>query len=251
MISILIVAQNTYSLYGFKNFILNIYYISTSTFILCLIYLFWLQIKNTFIENLRLNQEKTEHLKFKRNNKIFYSLLNEKQLVEPILLNKHSILFGNPKAKLTINAITNPLCGFCTKAFKSYHKLLENYPEEIKLNIIFKVPSENLSQQSSQIAQRVVELYDINKEQAFSALVNWFDVRDVKKWQTQFGLTNEKSELKTLRAHNEICISNKIAYTPATIVANCQYPKSYEIDEISFFIKDLMDIGIEKEPSVT
>jgi len=113
------------------------------------------------------------------------------------------------------------------------------------------VPSNNLEQSSSQISQRIIELYKESSKVAFSSLVYWFEVRDVAEWQTKYGLPNEKTDLNILQQHKDICNLNDIRYTPATIINNYKYPKVYNVEDISFFIDNLTDIVIKKEPSMT
>ena len=251
VVASLVVSQTIIAFFTIDSFILNLNYSLISIFIFSLVYISWLQLKSLIVDNMSLNHEATEYLKFKRNEKLFKTLLEEEPIKESIFLNENSIILGNPNAKLTINAVTNPLCGFCTKAFESYHKLLQKHPDDIKLNVIFNVPSNNLEQSSSQISQRIIELYKESNQDAFSSLVYWFEVRDVTFWQTKYGKPNENAELTILEAHKSICDNNDIAYTPATIINNYKLPKAYNIEDISFFIDNLTDISIKKEPSVT
>ncbi len=246
VVASLIVSQTIIAFITFDSFIFNLNYSLISLFIFSLVYISWLQIKSLIVDNMSLNQEATEYLKFKRNEKLFKTLLEEEPIKESVFLNENSIVFGNPHAKLTIHTITNPLCGFCTKAFKSYHKLLQKHPNEIKLNVIFNVPSNNLEQPSSQISQRIIDLYKEDKQTAFSALTFWFEVRDVEKWQSKYGLPKNASELSVLKAHKNICDNNNIAYTPATIINNHKFPKAYDLKDISFFINNLTDTDIKK-----
>jgi len=251
VVASLVVSQTIIAFFTIDSFILNLNYSLISIFIFSLVYISWLQLKSLIVDNMSLNHEATEYLKFKRNEKLFKTLLEEEPIKESIFLNENSIILGNPNAKLTINAVTNPLCGFCTKAFESYHKLLQKHPDDIKLNVIFNVPSNNLEQSSSQISQRIIELYKESSKDAFSSLVYWFEVRDVAEWQTKYGLPNEKTDLNILQQHKDICNLNDIRYTPATIINNYKYPKVYNVEDISFFIDNLTDIVIKKEPSMT
>lgn len=251
VVASLILAQTVVAFITFNTFVLDVNYGLSSLFIFGFVYVSWSQLKTLFVENIQLNQEATEYLKFKRNHKLFNTLLEEEPIAEPIYINENSILFGNPEAKLTINAITNPLCGHCTKAFKAYDTLLRKHPEDIKLNVIFNVPSKDLEQASSQVSQRIIELYQDNVQEAFLALQYWFEVRDATLWQTKYGKPNANAELTILEAHKSICTSNEISYTPATIINNYKFPKAYNIEDISFFIDNLRDTNIIKEPSMT
>jgi uncharacterized membrane protein len=242
----LIVSQTIIAFITFDSLILDLNYSLISLFIFSLVYISWLRLKSLIVDNMSLYHEATEYLKFKRNEKLFKTLLEEEPIKESIFLNENSIILGNPNAKLTINAVTNPLCGFCTKAFESYHKLLQKHPDDIKLNVIFNVPSNDLKQSSSQVSQRIIELYKDDKEKAFNALAEWFEIREVSIWQEQFGKPKDDIVLTTLQAHKTLCDNNNISYTPATIINNYKLPKAYNIEDISFFIDNLTDISIKK-----
>ena len=242
VVASLIISQTIIAFITLDFFIFNLNYSLISIFIFVLVYVSWLQVKSLIVDNLSLNHEATEYLKFKRNEKLFKTLLEEESIKESIFLNENSIVFGNPNAKITINAVTNPLCGYCTKAFQSYHNLLQKHTGDIKLNVIFNVPANNLEQSSSQISQRIIELYKESNQDAFFSLVYWFAVRDVIEWQNKYGLPNENADLNTLQKHKDICNQNDITYTPATIINNYKYPKAYNIEDLSFFIDNLIDI---------
>lgn len=252
-VATLLVAQAVFSLVSFNAWSIEVSYYIKSIFIFGFIYVSWLQLKSLFKEYLRFSEVETNFFKFKRNTILFNTLLKQDPIDEPIVIDKNtSIVFGNPDAALTIHTITNPLCGHCTKAFKSYHNLLKKHPDQINLNVIFNVPSSNLEQPSSQISQRIIELYQDNKEEAFKALTLWFKIRDVTLWLKQFGKPNDSTLLTTLQAHTTICNNNNFSYTPATIISNCKFPKAYNIEDISFFIDNLTETKFhKKEPSVT
>ena len=252
-VAALLVAQAIFSLVSFSVWSFEVTYYLKSIFVFGFVYVTWLQLKSLFKEHLRFSEVETNFLKFKRNEVLFNTLLKQEPIDEPIIINQNtSILFGNPDAALTIHTITNPLCGHCTKAFKSYHNLLIKHPEQINLNVIFNVPANNLEQASSQISQRIIELYQHSKTEAFIAFQQWFEIREAAIWLKQFGNPNDDALLTNLQAHKTICNNNKIAYTPATIINNYKFPKAYNIEDISFFIDDLTKMTIiKKEPSVT
>jgi len=251
-VAALLGVQAIFSIVSFSTWSFEVEYLIKSIFIFGFVYASWLQLKSLFKAHLRLSEVETDFFKFKRNEVLFNTLLKQELIDEPIVIDKNtSIIFGNPNATLTIHSVTNPLCGHCTKAFKSYHKLLKKYPDQINLNVIFNVPSSNLEQSSSQISQRIIELYQDSKEEAFKCLEQWFEIRDVSLWQKQFRKPNNEVDLTTLQIHRTICSNNNIQYTPATIINNNKFPKAYNIEDISFFIDNLTETNKIKKPSVT
>ncbi len=207
------------------------------TFGVC--YLSWIMFKSLLTKALRQKQVETEFLRFKRNEDLFNSLLTKKELSGKS--NFSSLTFGNPDAKLEVTGVTNPLCGFCTKAFEAYDTLLKTHGDKFKLNIVFNVPSNSLEHPSSQIAQRIIELYQHNKKEAYTVLGDWFRNRDLEVWQRLYGTPVRVSPLVVLQKHTTWCESNEITYTPATLIGNYFFPKEYEVKDLSLFIDYLIE----------
>lgn len=253
MIAAILTLQMLPFLWYYQPIKLNLVYSISAIFSFGLIYVCWINLKQLILENLRLSGVETDFLKFKRDENIFKSALYEQQIEKGIELNPStSIIFGNLNAKIVINAITNPMCGYCTSAFKAYDELLLKHPEKLKLNVIFNVPSDSFEHQSSQISQRIIELYQENKQEAYAALKDWFENRDASLWHTKYGMPSENANLMILKAHKAICTANKISYTPATILENHLFPKAYNITDIPFFMDNLNhEITLKKEPSLT
>ncbi|MCF6306338.1 MAG: hypothetical protein L3J09_00100 [Flavobacteriaceae bacterium] len=237
-----------------SNLDINIFYIIKSVALFTTSYFLWLLIKGTIKKSLNEESLQIEFYKFKRNEKLFSTLLkNERLITNQQLESSSKITFGNPDAKLEIISITNPLCGFCTKAFERYDSLLEKFGDKIKLTIIFNVSSENLENPSTQISQRIIELYQENKEDAYKALKNWFSHRDVDKWQLEYNKPTMLSNYNNINSQYKWCLDNKIDYTPATLIGDNFFPKEYEIKDLSLFMDYLIatqNKNIEKEPSM-
>ncbi len=247
-------AQIVVTLLPAFNLDINIFYIAKSVVLFAASYFLWLLIKDTIKKSLNEESLQIEFYKFKRNEQLFFTLLKKEKLTSNQQLEASSkITFGNPNAQLEIISITNPLCGFCTKAFESYDSLLEKFGDKIKLTIVFNVSSENLENPSTQISQRVIELYQENKEDAYKALKNWFLHRDVDKWQLKYNKPTMLSNYNIINSQYKWCLDNKINYTPATLIGDNFFPKEYEIKDLSLFMDYIVatqNKTTEKEPSI-
>lgn len=251
VISTILLIQAGFTFFTVTTLSIDIKFLSNSLIIFCVVYYLWLQLKALLKDQLKLDQTEADFLKFKRNDLLFNTLLKQSPLSHGIDLDKRtSIIFGNPDASITINAITNPLCGYCTTAFHAYCTLLKKHPDRFNLNVIFNVPSNNLKQTSSQISQRIIEIYQSNNEEAFEAMKHWFEIRDITVWQNQYGFPTEDTLLTILQTHEDICNRNGIRYTPATIINDYIFPKAYEITELSFFMDNLTQKEITKKSLV-
>ncbi|WP_161595349.1 vitamin K epoxide reductase family protein [Maribacter aurantiacus] len=208
--------------------------------IFSMIYFAWTNIKKVLEEKISLESSKQEFYKFKWDYKLFMEFLNKGKLKLPVETNNaHSITFGNPKANLIITGVTNPMCGFCSEAFKVYNQLLERYPNRILLNIVFNV-AVNLENDNAKIAQKVIEIYKENQDEALKALQVWYQDRNLEKWQKKYGLPMQKEDLFILNKHYNWFIGNDIIYSPATIINSKPFPKKYNIEDLPMFIDHLL-----------
>lgn len=207
-----------------------------------LVAIFWMYLKELLLKSIELPQIKIEYLRFKKNKELFAALLAKETIPETVNLKEESkITFGNPQSSLVINAVTNPFCGHCSKAFSSYDKLLKSHGSHFRLNIIFSVDSVALEKSDFQIAARLIEMYSTSTEDAYDALKVWYLNKDAEQWHSDYGKTASPRALEILKDHAEWSRLNEIQYVPATIIGNCFFPAGYEISDLSFFISDLIE----------
>lgn len=213
-------------------------------FLLLVTYLAWVQVKPLLISNIKLPKAQAEFLRFKRNQNLFQTLLQKNQVAFPNLISaEYRISFGAESPTITIDAVTNPLCGFCVEAFKAYHQLLISHQDEVRVNFIFSVPFEQADNKATQIASRIIEIYTHGgKEKALVALDNWYNQRNVEQWQHKYGLPDaqENHTGAILASHKNWCTLNEIGYTPATIIDDHVFPEEYKITDLSLMLGDMI-----------
>lgn len=196
-----------------------------------------------------LNSE-IKFLKFKRNASIFKSLLTSSapRIYGEDVHKVSQIIFGNPYAKLSLTAVTNPFCGFCAKSFKAYYKLLKKYPEDINVNIIFYVPFKDNTHPSVKIIDAVIAAFLANdKVSALEMLYEWYTNKDMEAWEEKYR-KNENIAMGTgqmLYEHSLVCDNMQISYTPATLVNGYLFPEGYEIDDIDLVMPNLIAESVE------
>jgi uncharacterized membrane protein/thiol-disulfide isomerase/thioredoxin len=219
---------------------LNVPYIVQLISIFALLYIAWMYCKSYWESHEKLATTETDFLKFKRNPELFKTLLKEESVLNSTVIPKSlQITFGNPNGAIKLQGVTNPLCGYCTAAFESYDKLMTTYGNDISLEFIFNVPP-STEHQSTQITARVIDLYLQDPKQAYGALKAWFSDRNIASWQSKFGKSENTNVTKFLEAHREWCTINSVNYTPASILNNNFFPKSYEIKDLPLFIQDMI-----------
>jgi protein-disulfide isomerase len=232
------------------NFKIEVEYLLKSAIIALVGVSLFYFVKTLWIQKVKLSKSELAFLKFKRDQKVFATLLqNDKIINANLLKSEHKISFGPTNAKAVIDAVTNPLCGFCVQAFNNYYDLLKNN-HDIQVNFIFNVPSEALSHPATQIATTMLSIYENQGETAaLEAMKDWYSNRSLEKWQAQYGIIeNEDVHLTTiLKQHGNWTAVNNIHYTPATILNGYKFPDSYELSDLRMLIDDLEPINQETD----
>jgi uncharacterized membrane protein len=207
-------------------------------------------IKTLWIQKVKLSKSEVAFLKFKRDKKVFATLLQNEKIINANLLKpEHKINFGPTNAKAVIDAVTNPLCGFCVEAFNGYYDLLKNN-HDIQVNFIFNVPPDVLSHPATQIVMIIVSIYENQGEiAALEAMKDWYSNRSLKQWQAKYGIVeNEDVKIITiLKQHGNWINVNDIHYTPATVLNGFKFPDSYELIDLRMLIDDLEPINHETD----
>ena len=213
------------------------------TFTFALTFYSWSIIKSKIKASRDLESTQIEFTKFKRNYKLFTSALGSQSVVKKGEIDQpeHTMSFGNSKALLKIIAVTNPLCGFCKASFELYSKLLTTHNDRIQITFVFNVHPDTEKNKAAQIAHRLLETYyNEGKDIALTAFKTWFRDRDINSWQKEHGISSKKDFEKKLELQSKWCSSNGINYTPATILNERIYPKEYEINDLVFFVDNLI-----------
>lgn len=198
----------------------------------------WLYIKPLLKKKKELAQVQTDFLKFKRDEEVFQSLLERNEVpYSETLPEEAQMRFGKKEAAIQLTAYTNPLCGYCTEAFKAYDHLLAQHPDDVSVQFIFNTP-DDIDNPGTRISKKLFELYVQDKETAFNAFRNWFQSKDIEAWQERFGKAQSLLDHHdiTLDKHRALVIKNNIGYTPETLIGHYKYPRAqYEYKDLILF----------------
>lgn len=185
-----------------------------------------------------------EHIKFKRNFKLFKSALNLNPILDTAIPAVSELVFGNknPDAFLTIILITNPMCGYCKESHRVIEKILKNENSNIQIIIRFNVSPDDEEAKGTKIAAKILELYHAtNEKNCLYALSDIYSEMDADTWLKKWGETIPKKYLRTLKYEKEWCGNNKINFTPAMLLNGQQYPKEYGKMDLLYFIDELIE----------
>lgn len=184
-----------------------------------------------------------EHIKFKRNFKLFNAALSINPILDTVIPSANGLVFGNKKSNslLKIILITNPMCGFCKESHRVIEKILKNENPEIQISIRFNVQP-NKEDKGTKIAAKILEIYyTTNEKNSLYALSDIYSEMDPDTWLKKWGKVIEEEYLITLKQEKEWCNKNKINFTPALLINGKQFPKEYGKLDLLYFIDELIE----------
>lgn len=231
-----------YELAGVTLLPVDVAYFTKATMILSAVFAVVLVAKPWAADHLQLRKTKFEFLKFKRNENLFTTLLQQHKLPEPTLAREAELVFGAKDPAVVLTVVSNPLCGYCTAAFKAYDKILSAQSNKVQIRLILSVPISQPENPATQIALRLLELYhETGPKTAWLMLQNWFDNRNVEGWMKSHGRAAKPSMwFSTLEIHKNWCDKNDIHYTPATVIDGYLFPTEYFVEDLPLLIGDLL-----------
>ncbi|MEC4047851.1 vitamin K epoxide reductase family protein [Flavobacterium sp. SUN046] len=180
-------------------------------------------------------------LRFKRNFQLFKFLSipieNASELKE-----LKAIKLGATEANLKLTLLLSPSCGHCHKAFEEAMKLVAKYSQKVSLDILFNLNVDNVDNPYRSIVQHLVAINDKRNNEVYAALSDWhFQRMSIKEWVDKWGDNNITESIdEELRKQYQWSICNKFNYTPVIIVNGKLIPSEYTIDELCFFLNDII-----------
>lgn len=202
----------------------------------------WILIQPLLKKEQLFEKLKIEHVKFKRNFKLFNAALNLNPILDTAIPAVNELIFGNKNAKLNIVVVTNPMCGYCKESHKLVEKILSNKELDLKVIIRFNVSPESIESPGTKIALKILELYHTsNEEQCLQALSDIYGELDSESWLKKWGTTSNNDFLETLNNEKEWCNKNKINFTPAILINGKQYPKEYGRMDLLYFLEEFIE----------
>lgn len=201
--------------------------------------LLWNAIKRMLTKLKRLKESEIKSNRFQRNYHLFRSaLLTQKKIQSP----SESLILGNDDSPLDILLVLSLKCPHCQTAYTILKNQLNKY-ESIKLNIIFKCDWENESENIRKVYLSLLSIYASEGEYRFTkALDNWFEISNADLWLKKYNVINfDIGHADLLKSHYSSCFHAKVTQTPSVYIMGYEYPNIYDIENIEFFINDLLE----------
>jgi thiol-disulfide isomerase/thioredoxin len=185
-----------------------------------------------------LKENQIEANRFQRNYDNFKTILLSDEKIE---LPYSPIILGNKESKTQIGIITNPFCSYCEEAHEILNKIYKQYKDQIQIKIIFKTNLEKENDSSKMLFRSLVSLYYESEQVFIEALHQWFKIKDIEKWIALYPISIIEEIDTNLKNQYEWCALNDFNFTPALFINEYQHPRSYERENLPFFISDLIE----------
>ena len=219
--------------------------------------IFWLSIRERFMDSYRLpNLERTLY-RFTRSKQVFQSLLYKQPKID--LGNfSHEIKTGNAEAPVTITLVSNPNCGPCSAAHAAVEDLLERFENKIKVNFRFTLNPNEPESNSTKVVKHLIALSLTDSKNSLQALSSWYlqgGRIDINQWMSKYTapeLDGEKGKVnQILSEHANWCLRVGITATPTLFINGMKYPEEYTLSDLKFQIRNLLDSITDRAPEKT
>lgn len=197
-------------------------------------------LKGFFMEKEKLKKDNMKNLRFKRNYILFKSQLVSKGSID-FKKNSEVFFFGNTDAPLHIDLVSNPYCGFCKKAHEIVEQLFENHKENVSLQLRFNI-TENEHEEYKKLISLFDAAYKTEHQLSLKIIKDWYEERDFEKLKSQHKQLNNADE--NLDKHFLVGKENaemQLNFTPIILINGFQFPENYDIEDILYFIEDLLE----------
>lgn len=244
-ISLILLSLSILSFFQFDIITLKDLAVSFLYFVLIfsLITILWVNIKPFIYRYFELKIKEFESNRFKLNAKTFNLLLLNSHKIETNIKYLKKIEIGNPQAELELCIFISPSCKYCSKTYSDSYKLVQQYPNKIRLSLYFNINIENDQNVNTTIATIITESYiRYGKEIVIKQLNDWFlNKLSLENFIKKYDIEISQNSKDIIFSHFEWCSENELIYTPIRVLNNFLIPVEYSVDELKYFIQDLSD----------
>ncbi|QLC64858.1 thioredoxin domain-containing protein [Flavobacterium sp. LPB0248] len=200
----------------------------------------WFTLKKILLKQKELKEFQLSSNRFIRNYEIFKKVLVSDRKME---LPYSPIIIGNEDSNTEITIITSPFCGYCGKVHEILEEILESNANNLKIKVIISVNIDVLDEEKKLFYRSLIGIYfEKGPVSFFEALHYWFEIKDLKDWIKRYELPFDSQKIDLIyRQQNEWCKNNGINFTPALFINGYQYPKTYDRENLRFFVNDLVE----------
>ena len=212
--------------------------------IVTLFYYSGYELKNRIQKISKYKISELQYQKLKRNYLVFNTLLQNNQKIEEERLDSlTTIIIGKIESPITLFLVLSASCGHCHTAYEKAIKLVRKNPNEIKIKLIFNINIENTENPNNIIYKQASNYYWSGEVQkAITSLNDWHIERmDLEKWKSKWESNQLDYSKSMIPNQYNWCLENAIHFTPAIILNGHILPKEYQINDLNYFIDELIE----------
>ncbi|MET3025094.1 vitamin K epoxide reductase family protein [Flavobacterium sp. UW10123] len=246
IIGVLIIQIALVLIYSFNDFLPSVDVKGLVVFfaILTLFAMVWMTIKKIIKSNLKNKNSEVKYNQLKRKYSVFKALLNADHAVDGNSLEGiKTIVIGEENTPITLYAILSASCMHCHNAYENLMKLQTKHLEQINIKLIFNINIDNHSNPYNTVYKQLLSYHlEGDYYKVTEALKDWHIERlTLEEWNLKW--KNEPSEEAAVIIQKQYnwCLNNKVLHTPAIILNEQLLPKDYQVNELQFFIDNLIE----------
>lgn len=204
--------------------------------------LLWFLIKDSLEKINKQSNEIYQLRKIKRNYSVF-NFLTKPILNAEAFNSLKKINLGNSNAPIKICLLLSPSCFHCHKIFKDVITLIQNNSDSITVDIIFNINPNNKENPFNVVVETLTEMNITKSDKLFEAISDWHIHNfELEKWKNKWKINNVSSEtVNLMHEYYDWCLLNNFSYTPVIIINQKLFPKEYELQDLNYFITDLIE----------
>lgn len=209
--------------------------------ILISLILLWILLKELLRKSSSLSDKIFELNRFKRDFYIFKTLYSKMEITNSTE-KLQGIEIGKKEADIQIDLFLSPSCEFCYETYSYAHKLLELYPDKVKLKIFFNLLDlDDIEDSDLWVARKIIQYYI--DENSIEPINNWFLERILfidwdKKWN---GIKVQNDRVDSIiEKHIEFCTVKNWNYAPIVLLDGSLLPSQYNIEDIKYFVNEII-----------
>lgn len=240
-VSTFILIQAIYFIFNFNVFNFSIEDLIGYTLITMVFTSIWYFFQNLLGERKNIIDKNKSLFRFKRNFNVFKFLVKEVNGAEKL----HD-LQPIKESPVDLSLFLSPSCGHCHTAYKEAMDLMTKFPTKIKIQIYYNLNSENSQNPFVQVAQTISQLNQFSNE-AKRALDDWHVKQmNLEEWLEKWKQQEISYSINIiLKEQYQWCQQNDFNFTPVKLINGQLFPSEYNVSELKYFLKDLLEEEIE------
>jgi thiol-disulfide isomerase/thioredoxin len=205
----------------------------------------WLTYRAYRIKNEELGKTKVVFAQFKRDKRIFLSLMKQEGQ-HSFEGEGYALVIGDPEAPVQITAFLSLYCNPCAKAFSQLENLFKNNPE-FCLKLIFSVYDDE------ECKKIINVLYYLETKkgaiETLDFLREWYSTPAPLRKGFVESITYETDDVadKIQKGNSILFKVHRIKGTPTIYFNGYLYPAQYNYDDAAYYISEIIQLTMESK----